>query len=82
MTQESQGAAKSLARETTGGTRAAPGMFPCAGLRELVLPERALIKRETRLYRAPKKNAESSRTRRDGIFRLDDWLSSSVRLFA
>ena len=44
VTQESQGAAKSLARETTGGTRAAPGMFPCAGLRELVLPERALLR--------------------------------------
>ena len=43
VTQEWQGAAKSLARETTGGTRTAPGMFPCAGLRELVLPERALI---------------------------------------
>ena len=47
-------------------------MAPCAGLRELVLPERALIKREKRLYRDLKKNAESSRTRRDGIFRLDD----------
>ena len=57
-------------------------MSPCAGLRELVLPERALIKREKRLYRDLKKNAESSHTRRDGIFRLDDWLSSSVRLFA
>ena len=42
-------------------------MSPCAGLRELVLPERALIKREKRLYRDLKKNAESSRTRRDGI---------------
>ena len=57
-------------------------MSPCAGLRELVLPERALIKREKRLYRDLKKNAGSSRTRRDGIFRLDDWLSASVRLFA
>ena len=47
VTQESQGAAKSLARETTGGTRTPPGMSPCTGLRELVLPERALIKRES-----------------------------------
>ena len=44
VTHESQGAAKSLARETTGCTRAAPGMSPCAGLRDLVLPERALLR--------------------------------------
>ena len=43
VTQESQGAAKSLARETTAGTRATQGMYPCVGLRELVLPERALL---------------------------------------
>ena len=44
VTRKSQGGAKSLARETTAGTRATQGMYPCAGLRELVLPEEGPLK--------------------------------------
>ena len=66
VTRESQGAAKSLARETTGGTRAAPGMFPCAGLRELVLPERPLLQCNIHLYRDLTQRAPS-RPARDGM---------------
>ena len=52
--------------ETTGGTRAAPGMFPCAGLRELVLPERPLLQCNVHLSRDPKKRAPN-RPARDGM---------------
>ena len=77
VTQESQGGAKSLARETTGGTRAAPGMFPCTGLRELVLPERALLQCIVHLSRILKKGAKPSHTRRNGHSGLATVLLSS-----
>ena len=67
VTQESQGAAKSLARETTGGTRTAPGMSPCAGLRELVLPERALLRCNCTPIQEPQKEAKPPHTRRMAI---------------
>ena len=74
VTQESQGTAKSLARETTGGTRAAPAMFPCTGLRELVLPERALLQctvhlsRDLKNGRAVPRRHETGRQFRLGHF--------------
>ena len=66
VTQESQGAAKSLARETTGGTRAAPGMFPCAGLRELELPESPSYDVVYAYAGTPKRAPKSSHTRQYG----------------
>ena len=83
VTQESQGAAKSLARETTGGTRTGPGMFPCTGLRELVLPERALLQCHCTPIQGPQKEgAKSSRTRRNGDSGLTTCCCLVVRLFA
>ena len=77
VTQESQGAAKSLARETTGGTRTAPGMFPCTGLRELVLPERPLLQSNVHLSRDLKKGRQVVPHATEWRFRLDHLLLSS-----